>query len=477
MRSLSCYATALVTWLATASAVSTYEACNYSYLTQSIDHFDKHNGTFQQRYSVNMEFLKPGGPILLFQGEESDKLDCSNNTILYEWAHELGGMAVSLEHRYFGPSKPFGNASLSNDNFKFLTLDNVMRDAVELIDQLRCNISEAKESKVLVASGSYGGFLAGAFRLNHPETFDAALASAGPVMGFGGISDPESYNWYNWLNRLYQDHSIAASEKIRNTTAYLEQRLASNDTSLLQQELKLCTPVIPGNETQKVALTTILFNVFSIAAELNYPYASPGRTPIATPFFEILNFAVNTTDPMEFLNKVNWMWFKPQGAECIDHEHEVDFLNTFGVPLINSDVFSYITCTYCPMRSAIYSAPGTIFPTQSTTRTVQDGACLQAYNATTLSKSEIETRYHFSPAEVQNSTHIIWSKGEYDPTSAVEPLELPIRTDRHASRTLYAPDVAHREDLFRSNEKDRESTRYLRKLELNIIRGWLRSDE
>jgi hypothetical protein len=48
--------------------------------------------------------------------------------------------------------------------------------------------------------GSYGSFLAAAFRMNYPKTFDVTLASAGPVMGFGGSSDPESWNWWNWVS-------------------------------------------------------------------------------------------------------------------------------------------------------------------------------------------------------------------------------------------------------------------------------------
>ena len=81
MRSLFHFGTALVISLATASTSLVEEACDYSYLTQSVDHFGKHNGTFQQRYSVMREFFKPGGPILLFQGEETDLLDCPVSVI------------------------------------------------------------------------------------------------------------------------------------------------------------------------------------------------------------------------------------------------------------------------------------------------------------------------------------------------------------------------------------------------------------
>ncbi|KAF2732728.1 hypothetical protein EJ04DRAFT_565719 [Polyplosphaeria fusca] len=470
---------ALVTLACAAASASTptpEAACEYRHLTQRTDHFGKHNGSFQQRFSIIDDYFKPGGPILLFQGEETDLLDCANDTILYEWAQELGGLAVSLEHRYFGPSKPFGNASTTNANFKFLTLDNVMADAVEFIAQLRANMSDAKDSKVVVASGSYGGFLTGAFRLNHPDTFDVAVASAGPAMGFGDASDPESYNWYNWLNRLYLDHSLEASLKIKDAFSVLLERLVTNDTSTLQQELDLCTPVAPGNMTQAALLEVLLGQVFSMAPEFNYPYANPGRTPIATPFFKILDIALNQSDPMKLLLEANRMWYTPAGATCLDFEHPTEFVRTFGVPLINYEVWGYITCTYVPITTTGFTANGTIFPTRTLDMALQAAACEAQYGALMLSKAEMETRYHFSPEEIQKSTHIIWSKGEYDPTSGVEPLALPLVADRHASRTLYAMDVAHREDLFRSHENDRESTKRLRKQELEIIKSWLSDD-
>ena len=50
--------------------------CHFQYFTQKVDHFDQHNGTFEQKYNLVKDYFKPGGPILLFQGEESTYLDC-----------------------------------------------------------------------------------------------------------------------------------------------------------------------------------------------------------------------------------------------------------------------------------------------------------------------------------------------------------------------------------------------------------------
>lgn len=130
--------------------------------------------------------------------------------------------------------------------------------------------------------------------------------------------------------------------------------------------------------------------------------------------------------------------------------------------------------TYCPVHASMYISNRTIFPARSVSSPT--AICKLTYNVTSLTKEEMETRYHFSPAEIANSTRIIWSKGEYDPTSGVEPLAIPLSDDPMRSRTLEAVDVAHREDLFRSHPMDRDGVKMLRKKELEIIKGWLNAE-
>jgi hypothetical protein len=77
-----------------------------------------------------------------------------NSTIVYEWAKQLGGIAVSLEHRYFGESAPFGQVdSYTNSNIKFLSLENVMADAVSFMRFIQKTVAGAEESKPIVVSG------------------------------------------------------------------------------------------------------------------------------------------------------------------------------------------------------------------------------------------------------------------------------------------------------------------------------------
>jgi hypothetical protein len=72
------------------------------------------------------------------------------------WAPELGAALMVIEHRYFGKSQPFGNDSYTNENMRFLTLDNVMTDAVAVVDWWRTNLTNGtgKDSPVVVFGGN-----------------------------------------------------------------------------------------------------------------------------------------------------------------------------------------------------------------------------------------------------------------------------------------------------------------------------------
>jgi dipeptidyl-peptidase-2/lysosomal Pro-X carboxypeptidase len=137
------------------------------------------------------------------------------------WAPEFGAALISIEHRYFGKSQPFGNNSYTNDNMHFLTLDNVLSDAVAIVDWWRTNSTnaEGKNSPVIVfggnnnafvfflhaetTPGSYGGSLSTFFRINHPDTFFGAVASAGPVRALLPVMhDPDRFNRYGLVCRF-----------------------------------------------------------------------------------------------------------------------------------------------------------------------------------------------------------------------------------------------------------------------------------
>jgi Serine carboxypeptidase S28 len=83
--------------------------------------------TFQQRYFVNADHHKPGGPVFFMLGQEgpSSPLDVMLG-LQTSLAPRYNAMVVELEHRYYGESSPVPD--LQTANMRFLSTDQALMD-------------------------------------------------------------------------------------------------------------------------------------------------------------------------------------------------------------------------------------------------------------------------------------------------------------------------------------------------------------
>ncbi|KAJ7348303.1 peptidase S28, partial [Mycena albidolilacea] len=216
---------------------------------QSIDHSAaSEKVTFSQRVQVNNTYYKPGGPLFILHTMLGG---CQAFGLLFYFARWAPALVV-IEHHYFGKSQLFGNDSYTNENMRFLTLDNVMSDTVAVVDWWRTNVtkSNGKNSPVIVFGGgvyrhmvvclltrligSYGGSLATFLRINHPYTFFGAVASAGPVRAFLPVTDDsDRFNRYGLVSQYWLDHAPDAAAKVRDGFKQLQEMVdAGNFVSL-----------------------------------------------------------------------------------------------------------------------------------------------------------------------------------------------------------------------------------------------------
>lgn len=123
-------------------------------LTQRVHHSSNDTATFQQQYQLSTTFFQQGGPILLVQGGEQ-ALTPVQYTSFWDYAREVGGIAASIEHRYFGNSYPpdFDN---STESYAALTLDNVLWDSVKFVQWIKSNVTGAADSPVIITGGKLG---------------------------------------------------------------------------------------------------------------------------------------------------------------------------------------------------------------------------------------------------------------------------------------------------------------------------------
>lgn len=105
------------------------------YLQVPVDHFhndslyEPHsNGTFGLRYWFDATHDR-GGPVFVLAGGETsgkDRIPFLETGLIAQLAELTGGIAVVLEHRYYGTSVPTKN--LSTENLRFLTTQQAMAD-------------------------------------------------------------------------------------------------------------------------------------------------------------------------------------------------------------------------------------------------------------------------------------------------------------------------------------------------------------
>lgn len=101
-----------------------------------VDHFSFHdtfspvyNQTFGLRFWFDATHYRPGGPVFCLDGGETsgeDRLAFLDHGILQILANATGGLAVVLEHRYYGGSFPVKD--LSTDNLRWLTTHQALAD-------------------------------------------------------------------------------------------------------------------------------------------------------------------------------------------------------------------------------------------------------------------------------------------------------------------------------------------------------------
>jgi lysosomal Pro-X carboxypeptidase len=173
------------------------------YFKQTLDHYNfAETRTFQQRYLISKDHWqapsagKAAGPIFFYTGNEGDiTLFAANTGFLWETAVEFNAMVVFAEHRYYGVSLPFGNATYGDvSNLAWMTSEQALSDYAVLLTYLKGSIAGAANTKVISFGGSYGGMLSAWIRQKFPNIVDGAIAASAPVLQFTGVTGPEVFN-------------------------------------------------------------------------------------------------------------------------------------------------------------------------------------------------------------------------------------------------------------------------------------------
>ncbi|CEJ90071.1 hypothetical protein VHEMI05879 [[Torrubiella] hemipterigena] len=161
---------------------------------QLIDHSNPSLGTFKQRYWWNIDhYGGPHSPIMLESPGEFPKpygqIDgMDNHTLPGLLAQDNAAAYITIEHRYYGDSMPFGNKTLNAETLQQMTLDNAIQDLVYFaknvvfpFDKTNGTATKPDQAPWLLAGCSYAGALAAWTQALAPGTFWAYEAGSAVV--------------------------------------------------------------------------------------------------------------------------------------------------------------------------------------------------------------------------------------------------------------------------------------------------------
>ncbi|KAL6887422.1 serine carboxypeptidase S28 domain-containing protein [Trichoderma longibrachiatum] len=432
------------------------------FFTQLVEHNSTANGTFQQQYQILKSHFKPGGPIFYYQQAETGTLP--ERTIYPEWAEEIVGMVISLEHRFFGLSDA-SNATDPVEKYRSLTLENVMLDAVTFISHVKHTIPGANESKVIVSGGSYGGFLTTVIKMNYPEVFFGAVPYAPPLRSIGAnYQNLRRYDWFNWVNQVYWDLSAAAASKMRDAFTLLAKRFENlGEVEDIAKDLNLCT--VP----KTAAGLQLVMGVIATNAELIplLSFSSPDANPYGATPQKLVNITLSAKRPIDIVNATLTLRNPPELVPCIAWD-----TNQSAEATLQKAPFNHLTCNYFPL--SVNEIPeGNILPPTSVQTETDPMTCETLYKLIPPTQAEVEAKWHISRADLIQAPRIIFAYAENDPTSGVGIHPFPPSPYRNASRWVMTSLAAHGEESIASFEGDKPSVVHARRVQLETIKEWL----
>lgn len=202
---------------------SLLKAVETQWFTQSIDHFSPTDQrTFKQRYYVNTEYYKPGGPAFLYIGGESELSAGSiASGAIVENAKVHNALLFALEHRYYGATQPFSD--WSTENLLYLSAEQALMDAAKFVDLTSMQYSPNATLQWFNFGGSYPGSLSAWFRLKYPHHTSGSVASSAPV-----LAKADFFEYDQAVSHAVTSYSTTCAADIRAATKSVEFAMDAN---------------------------------------------------------------------------------------------------------------------------------------------------------------------------------------------------------------------------------------------------------
>jgi serine protease 16 len=253
------------------------------WFNQTLDHDNSNSPTFKQKYFVNTQYYKPGGPAFVYiEGESPISSYWVTDGNMAEIAKENNGIIFGLEHRFYGDSQPFEEWTL--DTLKYLSSLNGVKDIGNFVKNV-INPTTNKtfeNTKWITFGGSYAGTLSAWAKEEYPDDIFIGYATSAPVLG--------KENFYEYDQVIVSALGPQCANEMNSIKNYIDE-LYDDKTAFNQLKSDFnCTDV----ENDDLFLYTIA-DMLAYIVQYNTPVSTPNIDTFCTGL-------VNQTDMKSKIN-------------------------------------------------------------------------------------------------------------------------------------------------------------------------------
>ncbi|XP_076303034.1 putative serine protease F56F10.1 [Lasioglossum baleicum] len=186
-----------------------HELPSEQWFTQFLDHYNPTDArVWEQRYFVNGEYYKEGGPVfLMISGEGAANAKWMVESQWIEYAKQFGALCFQVEHRYYGKSHP--TSDLSVKNLVYLSSEQALADLAYFIEVSNLNYKLPDGTKWIAFGGSYAGSLAAWLRSKYPHLVHGAVSASGPL-----LAEIDFQEYYVVVEDALREYSKACVDSI-----------------------------------------------------------------------------------------------------------------------------------------------------------------------------------------------------------------------------------------------------------------------
>lgn len=442
------------------------------------------------RYLINWQYYnKDQGPILFYTGNEGNIWSFYNNSgfVTDTLAKKFGAVVVFAEHRFYGKSWPFGTAekSFTRENVRYLTVPQVMRDYINLINVLKSDINhlELENRAVILNGGSYGGMLSAWMRMYFPNQVQGALAASAPVLWFKGYINPNT--WSDIASNVVLEQGGQECFDYYKFGLYDLESVFQDQAKWANLQTVFGTCDVPKSPADVLSLQNAVYGGLQAMVQINYPYATNFEAPLPGWPNKVACDAAKAVPSEEAQagpGQFNWSNINAIGrayniwtsvgktvdgkvVECVNFDGSAKDSVPSTVPF----GWDVQTCNDVPML--LGDDPATsAFGWKTYDKYSWDANCRSQFNL--IPQYDWVFKYFGGQnpgADFDASSNIIFSNGKLDPWSGGGVLTNV--TDNNIA--LIVEDGAHHYDLRLPNEADTESVKEVRATEFHYIKKWI----